>query len=147
MLRRPQENRPSGDLFLQFVPAYSWNQDGDHDNHASTSVSSGLVGCMREMTNDLWMGRTKTTSITTVTTTKDVCEAQKRNVPIDYRGFDYAEPVDRRDNVLDLLAAFAAAKISEGCSCFNLQPKATTTATRTAAAPVRPPTNNPSSAD
>ncbi|KAJ4983152.1 hypothetical protein SVAN01_11336 [Stagonosporopsis vannaccii] len=36
-----------------------------------------------------------------------------------------------------LLAAFAAAKVSEGCSCLNLQPKATTTNTRTAVAPMR----------
>ena len=36
-------------------------------------------------------------------------------------------------NVLPLLAAFAQAKISEGCSCLNIKPKATTIMTKTAA--------------
>lgn len=45
--------------------------------------------------------------------------------------------VEKRTDVLALLAAFAAAKVSEGCSCLNLQPKATTTNTYTALAPVR----------
>ncbi|KAH7346019.1 hypothetical protein BKA66DRAFT_447873 [Pyrenochaeta sp. MPI-SDFR-AT-0127] len=79
---------------------------------------------------------TVTTSTTYITTYQSRCGQEKRNVPINYRGFQYAEPADleQRGNILPLLAAFAAAKISEGCSCLGLQPKTVTTTTRTAAA-------------
>ncbi|KAH7339229.1 hypothetical protein BKA66DRAFT_577324 [Pyrenochaeta sp. MPI-SDFR-AT-0127] len=91
---------------------------------------------------------TETTSTNTVTVTSLACGQQKRNVPIDYRGFEYAKPnavegLEERGDVHPLLRAFAAAKISEGCSCLGLQPKATTTVTSTAAAPVRPLLQNP----
>lgn len=101
--------------------------------------------------DELSIGRTSTTSTTTVTVTSLACGQQKRNVPLDYRGFEYARPadvedIDKRGNILGLLAAFAAAKVSEGCSCLNLKPTATKTATSTAAAPVRPYLNQRSCA-
>lgn len=79
-----------------------------------------------------------------MTTTRLQCGQQKRNVPLDYRSFEYARPAKQLDNrgvnILPLLAAFAAAKVSEGCSCLGIQPKATVTATSFAATPVRYPT-------
>jgi hypothetical protein len=48
------------------------------------------------------------------------------------------ENVEKRtEKVLPLLAAFAAAKISDGCNCLGIQPKATTTKTIAAATSVR----------
>lgn len=85
------------------------------------------------------MSRTQTISTMTVTVTSAACGVQQRNVPIDNRGLEHARAVDmdKRGDVLAVLRIFATAKISEGCSCLNLQPKATKTATFTAAAPVR----------
>ena len=74
-----------------------------------------------------------------------MCNAQqKRDGSIDYRGLEYVDPnavqgLEQRADGFAALAAFASAKISEGCSCLNIQPKATTTTTKSAAAPVRPP--------
>jgi hypothetical protein len=74
--------------------------------------------------------------------TSAACGQQKRDVPIDYRDVEYtrandAEDIVKRTDILALLAAFAAAKVSEGCSCLTLQPKVTKTATQTAPALVR----------
>lgn len=82
--------------------------------------------------------RTSTTSTTTVAVTSSVCGggSQKRGESHDLENLS-VEDIEKRTNVLPLLAAFAAAKISEGCSCLNLKPTATKIATFTAPAPVR----------
>ncbi|KAH3983351.1 hypothetical protein HBI25_062070 [Parastagonospora nodorum] len=78
---------------------------------------------------------TSTTSTTTVTVTSSVCGngLQKRGESHDLEN-PSVEDIEKRTNVLPLLAAFAAAKISEGCSCLNLKPTATQLATFTAPA-------------
>jgi hypothetical protein len=43
----------------------------------------------------------------------------------------------RTDKVLPMLAAFAVAKITDGCNCLGIQPKAITTMTVAAATSVR----------
>lgn len=87
------------------------------------------------------MSRTSTTATTTITVTSVSCGQAKRNeldlnLPKPTNAID---DLDKRTGILPLLAAFAAPKISQGCSCLGLQPKATATATVTAAAPVRLP--------
>jgi hypothetical protein len=82
-----------------------------------------------------------------VTVTSVSCNQQKRDTPnivwgtlngLEYsRVGDLERRTDGRD-VLPLLKAFAAAKISEGCSCLNLQPKVTKIATLTVPVPVSP---------
>lgn len=95
-----------------------------------------------ETADQLSIGRTRTTSTSIMTVTSAAC-VQKRNTPLDYRGFLKAraadiEDIDKRGNILGLLAAFATAKVSEGCSCLNLRPKATKIITSTAVASVSP---------
>ncbi|KAL6704615.1 hypothetical protein ACN47E_008012 [Coniothyrium glycines] len=73
---------------------------------------------------------TRFTATTTVTNANVPCDQQqKRNVPLDYRGFNYARPADleHRTDQFAALAVFAAAKVSDGCNCLGLKPKATTT--------------------
>ncbi|CAO2652061.1 Nn.00g003440.m01.CDS01 [Neocucurbitaria sp. VM-36] len=92
---------------------------------------------------------TATTSTTTVTVTSSECPRVVNPGPDSQRGrkrnADYhsAEPevaaaadLEKRTDVLKLLAAFAAAKVSEGCSCLSISPKVTTTTTATAATSV-----------
>jgi hypothetical protein len=144
MSRRPQEDRSCSKYLLQLVPQDTPSQDFDDDNHTYCSVSlqDALSGV--EIADVVSVGRTKTTSTTTVTVTSVSCEQQKREVaPIvrgTFQGVEYSRigdlELERRTDVLPLLRGFAAAKISEGCSCLNLQPKVTQTATLTAPAPV-----------
>lgn len=87
-------------------------------------------------------GSTSTTSTATVTTYQSVCGVVARNAPFNNRGFEHVAPrnfegQEKRADILLLLAAFASAKVSEGCSCLSIQPKTTTTTTATAAAQVR----------
>lgn len=95
--------------------------------------------------------RVSTVTTATVDVTSAACPAARR-----WNSYDYdqshrvanvpefeiraeAEYVEKRTDVLASLAGFAAAKISDGCSCLGLKPAVmttTTTTTSTAAAPV-----------
>jgi hypothetical protein len=141
MSQRSQEDWTSSDYLLRLVCQDFGNEDNHHDIHTCCRVSSQHVLSCDVAADELSIGRTKTTSTTTVTVTSAACSQQKRNAHIDNRGFEYARAADvediKRGDILGLLAAFADAKISEGCSCLNLQPKATKTTIFTAATPVR----------
>ncbi|KAF1831415.1 hypothetical protein BDW02DRAFT_55487 [Decorospora gaudefroyi] len=84
---------------------------------------------------------TITTSTTTVLVTSSVCPdvrppVQKKVIP--GRRNPETEDVEKRTKVLlPLLAAFAAAKVSEGCKCLDISPRASITSTTTVAASVR----------
>ncbi|KAJ8106361.1 hypothetical protein OPT61_g9589 [Boeremia exigua] len=140
-------------------PQYSYRYDSDDYGLPSMSLKELNEFCgYPECTNLFCEGRsylkvpgtttitttttpiavTSTTSTTTVSVTSAACPpAFKRTVVRDIGGsrISSLEDVEKRTNVLALLGAFAAAKISEGCSCLNLQPTLTTTATLAAAAP------------
>ncbi|KAF2844917.1 hypothetical protein T440DRAFT_559312 [Plenodomus tracheiphilus IPT5] len=83
---------------------------------------------------------TTTTTTTTTTVTSNMCQAQKkhrRNGEIVFARPDTSVQdleergnLEERTNVLPLLAAFAAAKISAGCSCLHIQAATTTVATQ-----------------
>ncbi|EAT79929.1 hypothetical protein SNOG_12631 [Parastagonospora nodorum SN15] len=79
--------------------------------------------------------KTSTTTITPIAISVCGGGLQKRGESHDLEN-PSVEDIEKRTNVLPLLAAFAAAKISEGCSCLNLKPTATQLATFTAPATV-----------
>ena len=70
-----------------------------------------------------------TTTVTTTTTIRGDCGQQKKHrrkrEVLFNEPQDSIEDLEKRTNILPLLAAFAAAKVSDGCRCLNIKPKAT----------------------
>ncbi|KAF2633246.1 hypothetical protein BU25DRAFT_416500 [Macroventuria anomochaeta] len=113
------------------------------------AVNCAKVPATSTITTTTALTSTVVTSTATVTTTSSACPVSNdevcnglsgANCPAQKRAVNSAKGIVRAAepeagpvvNILPLLAAFAQAKISEGCSCLNIKLKATTTFTATA---------------